>query len=178
MHNFTELAKQRRSIRMFADKELSQEQVVELMKAALLAPSSKSKRPWEFVLVDDKNLLHQLSECKPAGAQFVADAPLAIVVLADTEKSDVWIEDASIASAMLLLQAEDMGLGACWAQVRSRTQDDGSSSADMVREILDIPATFEVLSIIAVGYKGQERKPVDEEKLLWEKLHVNKFGNQ
>lgn len=178
MNTFTELAKKRRSIRTYTEQELTQEQVVELMKAALLAPSSKSARPWNFILVDDKNLLHQLSECKPAGAKLIEGAPLAIVVTADPTVSDVWIEDASVASTMLLLQAEDLGLGGCWVQVRNRTREDGTPAADIVREVLGIPSGQEVLSIIAVGYKALERKEVDESKLRWEKVHTNSFRNE
>ena len=57
---------------------------------------------------------------RASGADFLKDAPLAIVVLADPLASDVWIEDASIASILIQLQAEDLGLGSCWIQVRER----------------------------------------------------------
>ncbi len=176
MQNFTELARMRRSIRKFTPEKLTEEQVVELMKAALFAPSSKGQRAWEFVLVDDRNLLHQLSECKPTGATFVAEAPLAVVVTADKTRSEAWIEDASVAAAMLLLQAEDMGLGACWVQVRGRSQDDGTPSAQIVRNILNLPERLEPVAIVAVGHKGMERKPQNDEKLLWERIHLNGYA--
>ncbi len=178
MQNFTDLARRRRSIRQFTPEKLTEEQVVELMKAALFAPSSKGLRPWEFVLVDDAVLLHQLSECKPVGADFVAGAPLAVVVAADTTRSEVWVEDASVAATMLLLQAEDMGLGACWVQVRGRTQDDGTPSADFVRDILGLPATCQPLAIVAVGHKAAERRPQNDEKLHWEKIHLNGYRSE
>jgi hypothetical protein len=44
--------------------------------------------------------------------------------------------------------------------------------------VLDIPLQLQVLSIVAVGHKGMERKPFDEEHLQWEKIHINKFGGQ
>ena len=178
MQNFTELAKQRRSIRRYTEQELTQEQVVDLMKAALLAPSSKSTRPWDFILVDDKKLLHQLSECKTAGAKFLENAPLGIIVSVNTTSSDVWIEDASVASTMLLLQAEDLGLGACWIQIRNRHFEDGTPASDIIREIIGIPASHEIVSIIAIGNKATSRNPVDESKLLWEKIHFNHFGQK
>ena len=142
------------------------------MKAALFAPSSKGLRAWEFVLVDNADLLHQLSECKPSGAAMVAEAPLAIVVVADRTVSDMWVEDASVAATMLLLQAEDMGLGACWV----RSQDDGTPSAKIVRELLNLPEVLEPVAIVAVGHKGMERKPQNDEKLLWEKIHLNEYS--
>ena len=178
MQNFTELARRRRSIRKFTPEKLTEDQVVELMKAALFAPSSKGSRPWEFVLVDDPVLLHELSECKPAGAELVAGAPLAVVVAADTTRTEAWVEDASVAATMLLLQAEDMGLGACWVQVNGRTQDDGTPSADIVRDILNLPAECAPLAIVAVGHKAAERKPQNDEKLLWEKIHLNGYRHE
>lgn len=90
------------------------------MKAALMAPTSKRSNAWQFIVVDDKETLKKLSFCKEQASQFIADAALAVVVTADPLASDVWIEDASIASIYLQLQAEDMGLGSCWVQLRER----------------------------------------------------------
>lgn len=178
MESFSELIKARRSMRKFTGEELTQEQVVTLMKAALMAPTSKRTNAWQFIVVDDKEKLAELSVCKEQASQFIADAALAIVVMADPLASDVWIEDASIASIYLQLQAEDMGLGSCWVQVRERSAATGMSSDEYVHGILDIPLQLQVLSIIAIGHKGMERKPFDEEHLQWEKIHLNKFGGQ
>ena len=111
MENFSELIKNRRSMRKFTDEELTQDEVVTLMKAALMSPSSKRSNSWQFVVIDDKEMLKELSHCKEQASSFIADAALAIVVMADPLASDVWIEDASIASIMIQLQAEDLGLG-------------------------------------------------------------------
>ena len=178
MENFSELLKVRRSMRKFTDEELTQEEVVTLMKAALMSPTSKRTNAWQFIMVDDKELLEKLSHCKAQASQFIADAPLAIVVTADPLASDVWIEDASIASIMIQLQAEDLGLGSCWVQVRERYAADGTSANEIVHEILDIPLQLQVLSIIAVGHKGMERKPFNEDNLQWEKIHINQYGGK
>ncbi len=175
MEKFSELIKSRRSTRKFTEEELSQEQVELLMRAALMSPSSKRTNSWHFVVVDDKEMLQKLSQCKENGASFIADAPLAIVVMADPMLSDVWVEDASIASLMIQLQAEDLGLGSCWVQVRERFTADGISANEVVHDLLDIPLQLQVLSIIAVGHKGQERKPFNEDNLQWEKVHINKY---
>lgn len=106
------------------------------------------------------------------------DAALAVVVLADPLASDVWIEDASIASIYIQLQAEDLGLGSCWIQVRERFTSDDVPADEYVREVLDIPLQLQVLSIIAIGHKGMERKPFDEKHLQWEKIHINKYGGK
>ena len=117
------------------------------MKAALMAPSSKRSNPWQFVVVDDKDTLKKLSLCKEQASQFIADAALAVVVMADPLASDVWIEDASIASIYLQLQAEDMGLGSCWVQVRERVAANGLSSDEYVHDVLGIPLQFQVLRV-------------------------------
>ena len=108
MENFSELIKNRRSMRKFTGEELSQEQVVALLKAALMAPTSKRSNSWQFIAVDDKEILKQLANCKEQASAFIADAALAVVVTADPLASDVWIEDASIASIMIQLQPEDL----------------------------------------------------------------------
>lgn len=176
MKDFGELIKIRRSMRKFTAEELTQDQVVGLLRAALMAPSSKGSRCWEFVVVDDKERLASLAHCKDKGGELIEGAPLAVVVMADPAVSDVWIEDASVATTILLLQAEDMGLGACWVQVRGRSMADGKPAEEMVRGILGVPEHLRVLSIVAVGHKGMERKPFNEEKLLWEKVHINGFN--
>lgn len=178
MESFSELVKARRSMRKFAGEELTQEQVVALMKAALMAPTSKRSNAWQFIVVDDKEKLKALSFCKEQASQFIADAALAVVVTADPLASDVWIEDAAIASIYLQLQAEDMGLGSCWVQVRERFAASGVSSDEYVHGVLDIPLQLQVLSIIAIGHKGMERKPFNEDNLQWEKIHLNKFGGK
>lgn len=178
MENFNELIKNRRSMRKFTAEELTQEQVVALMKAALMAPTSKRSNSWQFVVVDDREVLKRLSLCKEQASSFIADAALAIVVMADPLESDVWIEDASIASILIQLQAEDLGLGSCWVQVRERFTATGMSSDEYVHGVLDIPLQLQVLSVIAIGHKGMERKPFNEEHLLWEKIHINQFGGK
>lgn len=178
MESFSELIKARRSMRKFTAEELTQDEVVTLMKAALMAPTSKRSNAWQFVLVDEKEKLKELSLCKEQASQFIADAAMAVVVTADPLLSDVWIEDASIASIYLQLQAEDMGLGSCWVQIRERYTATGMASDEYVRGVLDIPLQLQVLSVIAIGHKGMERKPFDESHLQWEKIHLNKYGGQ
>lgn len=163
-------------MRKFTSEPLSQDEVVTLLKAALMSPSSKRSNCWQFIAVDDKKTLETLSHCKAESSAFLAGAALAIVVTADPLASDVWIEDASIASILIQLQAEDLGLGSCWVQVRERFTATGMPSDEYVHGVLDIPLQLQVVSIIAIGHKGMERKPFDEKNLQWEKIHINKYG--
>ncbi len=165
-------------MRKFTGEELTQDEVVSLLKAALMSPTSKRSNSWQFIVVDDKKILDDLSHCKDSGASFLKDSALAVVVAADPLASDVWIEDASVASIMIQLQAEDMGLGSCWIQVRERYTETGMSADEFIHGILDMPLQLQTVSIIAIGHKGMERKPFNEEHLQWEKVHINKYGGK
>lgn len=174
--NFKDLVQKRRSIRKFTEDKLTAEQVETIMRAALMAPSSNNATPWQFVLVEDKSTLEQLSVCKKVGRKFISECSLAVVILADSLVSSAWIEDTSIAAIMIQLQAEDLDLGSCWVQIRGRETPDGTSSEEYIRELLNIPLQMQVLSIIAIGNKGQERPQQNEEDLQWNKLHIEKFS--
>lgn len=178
MENFLELLKQRRSSRVFTDELIDKDTVCNLMKAVLMSPSGHRINPWEFVLVEDKATLKALSQCKEHGASLLEGAAMAVVVLGDTTKTDVWIEDCSIATIILQLAAEDFGLGSCWVQMRLRKDADGNLAEDNVRILLDIPAHYAVLSIVGLGHKARETKPFDEEKMQWDKIHIGRFGNE
>ena len=177
MEKFSELIRLRRSMRKFTEEELTKDEAALLLRAALMAPSSKGSRPWQFVVTDNKETLRRLSRCKEHGAELIEGAPLAIVVAADPAESDVWIEDAAVATSFMLLQAEDLGLGACWVQIRERFTADGKPAEEVVRQILNIPPHLHILSIVAVGHKGMQRKPFNEERLQWEKVHLNSFAD-
>lgn len=176
MTDFQQLATVRRSTRKFTDERLTPEQVEIIMKTALMSPASKSANPWEFILIEDKEMLQKLSLCKKSSSKLIAGCALAIVVLANPLISDVWVEDSSIASIMIQLQAEDLGLGSCWVQIRERFTVNDTPSDEYVKELLDIPMQMQVLSIIAIGHKDQDKTPFDEEKLQWEKIHIGKFN--
>jgi len=165
----------RRSIRKFQDKEVEKEKLEIILKSALLAPSSKGRRPWEFIAVTDKGLLDKLSKCREHSSKFLAGAPLGIVVVADPEACDVWIEDASIAATIIQLSAQDLGLGSCWIQVRERLHTEGEKAEDYIKELLGIPDKYNVECIVAIGYPAEEKKPYDENKLAYEKIHYNVF---
>lgn len=175
MKTFHDLAKNRRSIRKYLDKTIEKEKIDQILQTSLMSPASKRTNGWEFIVVENKEMLEKLSECRPFGSKLVAGAPLAIVVVADPEKSDVWYEDASIAATFIQLQAEDLGLGSCWVQVHNREKNENQTAEDYVKTLLNIPENLRVLNMVAIGYKNEERKPYDEEKLQYEKIHWEKF---
>ena len=166
---------QRHSIRRYKDQPVSADDVKTILEAALLSPSSKSARPWQFVVVEDKDMLTRLADCKQFGTKPVSTAAFAVVVTVDPAKSDVYVEDATVAAIFMHLQAADLGLGSCWIQVRGRFAADGESSETVVRELLDISEEMAVECIVTFGYIDEQRRPVDPEKLLWEKVHIGRW---
>jgi nitroreductase len=125
--------------------------------------------------VEEKEVLVKLSVCKPGSASFIADSVLAVVVLGNPLISDAWVEDASIAAVNMQLQAEELGIGSCWAQVRNRNYSDNISAGDYINELLEVPMPLEVLAVIAFGKKEKEKTPADPDNLHWEKVHIGKY---
>ena len=175
MTDFKDLVQLRRSHRKFTNQEIDADDVKLILRAALMAPTSKGQRAWQFVVVDDPLDIEKLSDAKDLGSQFMKGAPLAVVVLGDPMQNDCWVEDGSIAAISMQYQAEELGLGSCWVQMRGRGLSDGTSADTVIRGILDIPENMNVLCVIAFGHKADERKPQNEDKLKWENVHVSKW---
>ncbi len=175
MSVFKDLAAKRRSYRLFTGEEVSAEDVRLIVRAALMSPSAMGRRSWKFVVVDDKMLLEQLADAKDNGAQFLKTASFAVVVLGDPLENDCWLEDCSIAAVMMQLQAEDLGLGSCWAQMRGRGLSDGTSADDVIHGLLGIPDGLKTLCVIGFGHKGEAKPAHGEDSLKWENVYVNKM---
>ena len=169
------MVQMRRSHRKFTEEEIDAEDVRLILRAALMSPTSKGQRAWQFVVVDDKTDLEKLSDAKDMGGQFLKDAPLAVVVLGDPIGNDCWVEDGAIAAMSMQLQAEALGLGSCWIQMRGRGLSDGTSADTVIQGVLDIPENLSCLCIVAIGHKADERKPQNEDRLKWENVHAGKY---
>jgi len=172
-----ELLRKRRSIRKYLDKPIEPEKVELLKEAVLRAPSSRNIDPWEFLFVQDRAMLEKLARCKPHGASFLSGAALGIVVCGDSTASDVWVEDCSIASILVQMVAQSLGLGSCWIQVRNRAHDEQTSAEQYVQNLLGIPEHVKVESIMAIGYPAETREPVPREKLKVAKIRTGKYQN-
>ncbi len=172
---FLKLIRDRRSIRQFKDKPVEKEKIDLLIEAGLRSPSSRSLNPWEFIVIADRQKLDALSNSKPHGAGFLKNAALGIVIIADPEKCDVWIEDSSIASTYIQLAAKSMGLDSCWVQIRKRFYKDEISAETRVAEILNIPGKYRVESIIAIGYANETKTGHKKDSLLYDKVHYEQY---
>jgi len=173
--DFIELLQNRHSKRKFTTQKVEPEKVEKLIAAALMSPSGKKKNHWDFIIVEEPTMLEKLSECKPHSARLIAYAPLAIVVIGNPDESDTWVEDCSIASIIIQLEAEDLGLCSCWVQVRNREHDDRTMATDYIKELFEIPVEKRVLSVIAIGYSEETKKPFDLANLMKEKIHWGKY---
>ncbi len=167
----------RRTARSFTERKPDEETLRKIIEGALMAPSSKGSQPWEFVLVTERERLDKLSVAK-SNAHALETAPVAVVVLGDPEKTDVWVEDCAIAATHIYLGAEDQGLGSCWIQIRNRLHSPGSSAEQYVRDVLEIPSSLAVACILALGYPKEEKQPHDRKRLPKGRIHKERFGSE
>ncbi len=153
----------RRSIRQYSARFVEDEKLGKVLEAARLSPSASNRQSWKFVVVRDDETRAKLTEA--AGRQaFVGQAPV-IIVACGTDPEGIMMcgqhrhsIDLSIATAYMLLEAHEQGLGTCWL---------GSFDEKKVKEILNIPEGVRVVAITPLGYPAEEpaprpRKKVDE----------------
>lgn len=173
-----DIIRRRRSIRQFAPEPIEPEKLKKLMEALLRAPTSRSRQPCTFVMVDERQILEQLVAAKPHGTSFFKTAPLAVVIAADPTVSDVWIEDSSVAATFVQLAAEELGLKSCWAQLRLRQHSDSISASEYVRTLIDIPEGMEIPMVIAIGYPAEQKPGHAESSLMFDRIHSNRFSDK
>ena len=170
-----EILRERRSCREYKGRPVEVDKLKILQESVLRSPSSKNINPWEFIFVEDKGIISSLKDCKPHGTAPLKTAPLAVVICADETLNDVWIEDCSVASILLQLTAQSLGLGSCWVQVRKRNYSESVSSEEFIRNLLQVPDHYRVLSIIAIGYPAVRREGKPFSELQFDKVRVNRF---
>ena len=170
-----ELLRNRRSARKYKPQRIEPEKAELLKEALLRSPTSKRINHPEFVFVDEKPLLSELSRAKPHGSSFLENAALAIVVCGNEKRSDVWVEDCSIASILVQMTALSLGIGSCWVQIRLRQHGDTGTAEQHVQSLLGIPQHMRVESIIALGYPDQENDPISGDQLKGERIHSNRY---
>jgi nitroreductase len=175
---FIDLLRTRRSIRQYQATPVEREKIDLLIEAVLRSPSSRGLTPWEFVVVQDKEILGELAQAKTHGASFIKNAPLAIVVCGNPAKCDVWVEDCSIAALIAHLTATDLGLGSCWIQVRMREHDEQTTSEQFVKKILGLDEQMVVEAIIAIGYPKEDKPGHSQSSLLYDKVSYDRYGKK
>lgn len=163
----------RTSIRSYLPKEVEEEKVEQLLRAAMAAPTATNKQPWAFIVIKEKEILSELGTTLPY-AKMAKEAPLAIVVCGDLSKaiscagSDYWVQDASAATENLLLAAQGLELGAVWTGVypiKERVKE--------VQKILHLPEHIIPLNVIPIGYPAEN--PLPKDKWKPENVHYERW---
>lgn len=170
MGSFLELCQRRRSIRKYTNQPVEREKLDYMLRCALMAPSGKRLNPWEFIVITDTATIRAMAPCKEYGAGMLETAMAAIVVAVDEQKSTTALFDGAIAAEHLLLAAEEQGLGACWCHIVGR-----ENAEKMVKQLAGVPENLTVICVVTVGYKDEERKNYDLDKLLYDKIHYNRY---
>lgn len=164
--------KTRRSIRKYSDKEVEDEKIDKVLRAAMQAAGSRmGSEPWEFIVVKDKNTIKKLSEMSP-NAKLIGGCNVAIVLLANMERvhyPEVWQQDMAACAENLLLEASYLDLGAVWigtAPIQERM--------DYLSELFGLGENIRPFNIISIGYPGEglENKFIDkydETRVFYEK---------
>lgn len=154
--DFIEVVEKRHSVRKYADRPVEKELLDTIVRVAETAPSSRNSRSTAFMVIEDKDTIAALSEMRDSGSAFMKNAPAAIVVMGDEEKTDLWLDNCAISATFVQLAVTAMDLGSCWVHVngRPRSKTDASAGdAEMyVKDLLGIRDNFRVLCVIAIGY--------------------------
>ncbi|MEE1165159.1 MAG: nitroreductase family protein [Lachnospiraceae bacterium] len=166
----------RRSVRSYTGEAVPMEKLNTIIMAGLSSASSRAIRPWDLIVVRDKDKLIEMSGCRLKGSsRMLAGADAAIVVVGDEERSDVWIEDCSVVMANMHLMASALGVGSCWIQGRDREAVDGETTEDFLRRILQFPSESRLLAILSLGMPDEELPARTPESLPFNKVHINKY---
>lgn len=165
-----EIMRRRRSVRRYTEEKISDEQLKQIVSAALLAPSGHSKYPCEFIVVKNREVLEKMSHCRKGVAKMLESAAAAVVVVADKDKSDTFVEDSCVAMMSMEILATSLGIGNCWIQVRGREAEDDSVSEDYLRGILNFPENFACQAILSLGYPAKEPRARELDKLNFDKV--------
>lgn len=176
MNGLLQLMLQRRSVRKYTGEAIPEDKIKLILQAGLASATSKNRKPWEFVVVQEKETLQKLAKCRTGAAKMLETAGCAIVVFGDTSVTpDVWVEDCSIAMSNMHLMADALGLGSCWIQGRCREAENGQSTESFCRELLGVPEQFALEAILSIGVPAERPAGYTVENLKEEKIHWEKF---
>jgi nitroreductase len=163
-----EAIKTRRSIRNFIEQPISRDIVIELLEAAMFAPSAGNEQPWQFVILDDHRILDNIPRICSTAAM-CRQAAVAILVCGDAglEKyPEFWVQDCSAAVENLLLAAHAMGLGAVWAGIYPL-----KDRVEGFRRLLNLPDEITPFALVPLGYHEQKIAP--QKRYKEERVHYN-----
>ena len=144
----------RRSIRKYTQEDVSEDDELSLLEAGMTAPSAGNERPWHFVVVRERDRLDGITSFQPHSAM-LKEAPMAILVCGDTtlEKyPGFWPQDCAAATENMLIEAQHLGLGACWLGIYP-VED----RVKAMREYMGMPPHVMPFCLVAVGHPGEKK---------------------
>lgn len=154
-----DVIRERRSIRRFQALPVPDGIVEQLIEAAIMAPNAGNLQPWRFFVVKDEKVRQALARAA-GGQNFVAAAPVAIVVCADPKHSAsrygkrgaelYYLQDTAAAVQSILLAAAAFGLGSCWV---------GAFDEELVAEALALEERFRPVAILPISYPAENPRP-------------------
>ncbi|MFP3896135.1 MAG: nitroreductase family protein [Anaerolineales bacterium] len=162
----------RRSIRRYTEEEVTLEEIEVLLKAAMAAPSAGNRKPWHFVVIDEREVLEALADAHPY-ARMLHEAPMCIVPCGEPDlgasgKKGYWIQDLSAATENILLAAVGLGLGAVWCGVFPVEE-----RVEVTRNILGLPGHVVPLAYVAIGHPAEQKPPRTQYDAT--RVHVNSW---
>lgn len=171
-----EAIRKRKSIRKFQNRKVEPEKIKEILRAAMRSPSGMTGLPWEFIVIDEPQVLQSLKGFSQ-GSHATATAPLLIVpVIKNLEmrdKIDVHFldyEDMGACTENIWLQAIEEGLSASWMGVKP-----GSNHCDLISKILQLPAGTSPFAVMAIGYAAEDVDTAPEDRYDESRVHYNHF---
>ena len=175
MSDIMDYIRNRRSNRKYDSTPVSKEKLDLILEAGLRSPTGNNFAETEFILIEDKETLLYLSRLRKVATRMLNSAGAAIVVIADKEKSNLWIEDASAAMAYMHLTASALGLGSCWVQMRTRTDIEDNDLEKVLRDKFNIPDNMGVLAILAIGNIDEKDRKEMRKNINWDRVHLEEF---
>jgi len=138
----------RRSERYYTGEKIDEEIITKIIRAGMYAPSARNKRPWHFVIIDDRDVIRKIMEIHPS-ATMLSKASHAIAVCGDEKLENgpgYYKLDCSAATQNILLAAHSMGLGAVWLGIEPR-----EARVKAVDSLLGLPEHIHTLSVVSIG---------------------------
>ena len=160
-----ECVRTRIETREFTPDPVPESVLQKILEAGRWSPSQRNRQPWHFIIVQDRQTLGQLAALAPSGS-YLADAPLAIVVV--TEGARLPLVDGTRAISSMQLVAWEEGLGSCWI---------GGVDREGVKRLLGIPEACELITVLPLGYPTDAAKRLRKRRKPLEQMaHRERFG--
>ena len=160
----------RRSIRKYKDKDVSDNTIKKILKAGMAAPSAGDQQPWQFIVIDEDEIKKQITNIHPY-ADMLNQAPAGILVCGDKsleKHKGYWVQDCSAATQNILLMIDSLGLAGVWLGVYPREK-----RVNGISKLFDLPENVIPFSLISMGYPAEAKKPND--RYLENRVHYNKW---